>query len=155
MLPEALNKQIDMIGREVEHKSLVFDAENISKKYRYQSGMGKVLVSDYNETVAYAISRMPATFEACLFSLKQVCKRVPNLAIESLLDVGAGTGTASWAVDSIFNTKKIVCLEREDNMLNLGSKLAKNGSQNLQNSIWKKCDIVNDKIMQKYDLVLA
>ena len=56
-----------------------------------------------------------------------------NLNINTVLDVGAGTGAGSWAVSSLMDVEKITCLEREDAMANLGKKLM----QNSENSILK------------------
>jgi ribosomal protein RSM22 (predicted rRNA methylase) len=45
---------------------------------------------------------MPATYAAIAASLNALIEVVPDLAPESLLDVGAGPGTASWAASEAF-----------------------------------------------------
>jgi ribosomal protein RSM22 (predicted rRNA methylase) len=47
--------------------------------------------------LAYAVARMPATYAAVSAALSRLREVVPELAPQSLLDVGAGTGAAGWA----------------------------------------------------------
>ena len=47
--------------------------------------------------LAYAVARMPATYAACAAVFARVAEVMPDFAPASLLDVGAGTGAASWA----------------------------------------------------------
>ena len=43
--------------------------------------------------------------------------------IKSVIDIGAGTGAASWAVSNVLDVEKITCLEREKAMRDIGKKL--------------------------------
>ena len=47
---------------------------------------------------------MPATYAAVTASLNALCEIRPDFAPESLLDVGAGPGTASWAAAEAFSS---------------------------------------------------
>jgi ribosomal protein RSM22 (predicted rRNA methylase) len=46
---------------------------------------------------------MPATYAAVVASLNALCEIAPDFAPQSLLDVGAGPGTASWAAAETFS----------------------------------------------------
>ena len=67
---------------------------------------------------------MPATYCAVHTALLHVIKNY-NQHIKSVLDVGAGTGAATWAVTNLLQVDKITCLEREEEMRKIGSKLMK------------------------------
>jgi ribosomal protein RSM22 (predicted rRNA methylase) len=45
---------------------------------------------------------MPATYAAVTASLNALCEIIPDFAPASLLDVGAGSGTAAWAAAEVF-----------------------------------------------------
>src|SRR3954454_490249 len=72
----------------------------ISRTYR--SGGGSTKIRSDADALAYALARMPATYAAvtaCLNALREVR---PDFAPESLLDIGAGPGTATWAAAEAF-----------------------------------------------------
>src|SRR5438477_8505946 len=72
----------------------------ISKTYRDGGGSGAI--RSETDALAYALSRMPATYAAVTASLNAVCEITPRLAPASMLDVGAGPGTATWAAAEAF-----------------------------------------------------
>jgi ribosomal protein RSM22 (predicted rRNA methylase) len=82
----------------LEHLSradLRASAQRMSDSYR-QGGTSDVIRSDL-DALAYAIVRMPATYAAVRAALAQTADIIPDYAPRSLLDVGSGPGTASWA----------------------------------------------------------
>ncbi len=72
----------------------------ISTTYRDGGGSGAI-VSEA-DALAYALARMPATYAAVTASLNALREIAPHFAPESLLDVGAGPGTATWAAAEAF-----------------------------------------------------
>ncbi len=50
------------------------------------------------DALAYALSRMPATYAAVARVIADLAERLPDFSPASTLDLGAGPGTASWAV---------------------------------------------------------
>ena len=117
-LPIELKNLIENELEKANIKDLQKNAENISFKYREKSGKGNRLVTENIEALAYSAVRMPATYSAIYTALKNVLE-IYNPKIESVLDVGAGTGAGSWAVNSLIDVGKIICLEREYVMRNL------------------------------------
>ena len=150
LLKEKLEQEID----EIELKKLKQSAQNISEKYRDKSSnkMSTRLIASREDAVAYAVSRMPATYGAVYSALKHSLEMMPNAEITSLLDAGAGTGTATWAVNEMLKTESNICVENEEYMLNLGQKLMKNEIDNVQ---WIKKNIITDNIEEKADLVIS
>jgi ribosomal protein RSM22 (predicted rRNA methylase) len=77
-------------------------ATQISKTYR-DGGNSRAITSDV-DALAYALVRMPATYAAVTACLNALVEVRPDFAPISLLDVGAGPGTASWAAAETFSS---------------------------------------------------
>ncbi|WP_441240532.1 small ribosomal subunit Rsm22 family protein [Tardiphaga sp. 768_D3_N2_1] len=75
-------------------------SDNISKTYR--SGGGSTTIRNENDALAYALARMPATYAAVIASLNALQEIRPDFAPATLLDCGAGPGTATWACAEAF-----------------------------------------------------
>jgi ribosomal protein RSM22 (predicted rRNA methylase) len=72
----------------------------ISKTYRDGGGSGAIKTE--TDALAYALARMPATYAAVTASLNALGEITAGFEPKSLLDVGAGPGTASWAAAETF-----------------------------------------------------
>jgi ribosomal protein RSM22 (predicted rRNA methylase) len=69
---------------------------------------------------------MPATYAAVTASLNALCEIRPELAPASLLDVGAGPGTATWAAAEAFaSLKNFTLLDANPALRALGLDLAR------------------------------
>ena len=77
MFPSALTAALDALLEGISRKDLTARAEKLS--------------------LAYALARMPATLAVNDAVLARLAEVWPDFAPASLLDVGAGTGAASWA----------------------------------------------------------
>lgn len=150
MLRQAIERQLQ--GK--EQIQLIQNAQTLSTRYRTQSGTGERLVTSENEALAYAVARMPATFGAVYSSLKHAITSA-GCQPDTLLDVGSGTGAASWAADMLLNLKSIICLEREDVMRQIGQTMMYNGPGSLYNAKWMKYDISSGNIPYQADLIIA
>ena len=154
-IPNELRNLVESELEKINIKDLQASSENISFKYRNESGKGKRLVTKDIEAVSYAGVRMPATYGAVYTALKNTIS-LYNSTLKTVLDVGAGTGAGSWAVSSLIDIEKITCLEREEAMANLGKKLMQNSENSiLKNAEWKKFDLLENEIEEKADLVLC
>lgn len=151
-IPEELKDSINKLLSENKSSNIIENAQIISNRYRKNDGKGKRLLTNELEAVSYATSRMPATYAAVYSVFKQILVNYDE-EITSLLDVGAGTGTGTWAVNEIENMSQMTCLEREKSMSNIGKKLMKNTA--LDNVQWKSYDILQDEIEEKADIVLT
>lgn len=83
-------------------------SDTISKTYR--SGGGSATIRNESDALAYALARMPATYAAVVASLNALQEIRPDFAPTSLLDCGAGPGTATWACAEAFETLKTFAL---------------------------------------------
>jgi ribosomal protein RSM22 (predicted rRNA methylase) len=77
-------------------------ATSISKTYR-DGGNSRAIISQA-DALAYALARMPATYAAVTASLNALVELRGDFAPNSLLDVGAGPGTVSWAAATAFSS---------------------------------------------------
>jgi len=75
-------------------------AAAISQTYR--SGGGSTRIRTNEDALAYALARMPATYAAVTASLNALMEVRPDFAPQTLLDAGAGPGTATWAAANAF-----------------------------------------------------
>jgi ribosomal protein RSM22 (predicted rRNA methylase) len=74
----------------------------ISQTYRGGGGSGAIRTEA--DALAYALARMPATYAAVIASFNALIGLRPDFAPQSLLDVGAGPGTATWAAAEAFTS---------------------------------------------------
>jgi ribosomal protein RSM22 (predicted rRNA methylase) len=95
-LKAALEARLEGVSR-IEAAS---KAALISSTYRDGGGSGAI--RSESDALAYAMARMPATFAAVIASLNALSEITPDFAPTSLLDVGAGPGTATWAAAEAF-----------------------------------------------------
>lgn len=145
----ALEKNLSQIN----HEEIIKKAQNISKQYRENDGTGRRFVKEENEAISYALSRMPSTYCVTVQVLKELLKFGKD-KIKSLIDVGAGTGAATWGAKSILDIKDIKCLERESSMISIGSKLMQEDKV-LKNAKWIKTDVLIDSLDLESDLVIT
>lgn len=74
----------------------------ISESYR--GGGTSAPIRTERDALAYALARMPATYAAIAASLHALREQRPDFVPATLLDVGAGPATASWAAAQTFES---------------------------------------------------
>lgn len=151
-VPEELKENINKLLEKNQINKILEDAQNVSDRYRKNEGIGKRLLTKESEAVSYAISRMPATYAAVSSVLEQILDSYHE-SLTSIIDVGAGTGAAVWAINDRTKSNDIKCLEREESMISIGKKLMKN--TDLNDVKWDKFDILKDDIKENGDVVIS
>ena len=101
-LPAELKSALDGRLRGFSRNDAATRAASISKTYRDGGGSGAIRTE--TDALAYALARMPATYAAVTASLNALAEIRPDFAPASLLDVGAGPGTATWAAAETFSS---------------------------------------------------
>lgn len=100
-------------------------AATLQGAYRSGEVPTGVILESAQAVAAYAAYRMPATFAAVRLALEQLASAVPTLAPHSLLDVGAGTGAATWAALDVLETlDAVMLLEQSAPARTVGASLA-------------------------------
>ncbi|HET6159725.1 MAG TPA: small ribosomal subunit Rsm22 family protein [Dongiaceae bacterium] len=96
-LPPSLRAAIDRELEGIALADLARAAEALSNRYRAEIRDGRLHVDDGLAACAYLATRLPATYAAIARSLQAATQVRPDLAPCSVLDIGAGPGTATWA----------------------------------------------------------
>jgi ribosomal protein RSM22 (predicted rRNA methylase) len=110
----------------VPRKDLAAAAKAISDGYR--SGASSQGIVTPLAAAAYATARMPATYAASAAVFARLAEVMPDFAPQSLLDVGAGTGAASWAAATAWpDLHTMTLLEPNPALRNLARRLAEEG----------------------------
>lgn len=101
-LPAELKAALDGRLRGFSRNDAAERSASISKTYRDGGGSGAIRTE--TDALAYALARMPATYAAVTASLNALVEIRPDFTPASLLDVGAGPGTATWAAAEAFSS---------------------------------------------------
>jgi len=149
-IPYELETKIEHEIENVKLNELREVAQKLSDRYMNEKRVGQSLVNKDLEVLAYAIIRMPATFCAINKALEETLKRYEP-EIDTVLDIGAGTGAGEWAILNNLNIKQFICIEREEKMRELGQKLL----SDFKNISWKNQDIVKQEITDTADLTIV
>jgi ribosomal protein RSM22 (predicted rRNA methylase) len=107
-LPAELKAALDAKLQGLSRNDAAERATLISQTYR--DGGGSTAIRTEADALAYALARMPATYAAVNASLNALRKITPSFAPASMLDVGAGPGTATWAATEAFSSLKTFTL---------------------------------------------
>jgi ribosomal protein RSM22 (predicted rRNA methylase) len=99
-LPAELNAALNAKLQGLSRTEAATRAALISRTYRDGGGSGAIRTEA--DALAYALARMPATYAAVTASLNALREVRTDFAPKSLLDVGAGPGTATWAAAEAF-----------------------------------------------------
>ncbi len=91
-LVQALAAQLEQTPREPLRRA----QQHLSEVYR-SGGHSNLAIRSREEALAYAIVRMPATYAACASAFGNLTDADPAFAPSSMLDIGAGPGTATFA----------------------------------------------------------
>jgi len=138
-IPEVLKQKIEEQIEGTKSNDIIKNAQNISERYRNNDGKGKRMLSKSEEALSYSVSRMPSTYCA-VYSVVKHTLELYDEEISSLLDVGAGTGAGTWAINELISISKNTCLEKEKVMIDIGKKLME--ETNLSETEWKKLDLI-------------
>jgi ribosomal protein RSM22 (predicted rRNA methylase) len=152
-LPAELQNAIDDTAANSDRGALGRAARELSATY--QSGEFRTpAVSRPEHRLAYLQTRMPATYAANYHAFAEVRRLMPDLALESMLDLGGGPGTSMWAaVESFPELKSISIVERDYALGELGKQLA-SGSESdaIRGAKWINDDLAGHR-PEVHDLV--
>ncbi|WFU15569.1 small ribosomal subunit Rsm22 family protein [Bradyrhizobium sp. CB3481] len=127
-LPAELKAALDGKLRGFSRNDAAGRAASISKTYR--SGGNSGAIRSESDALAYALARMPATYAAVTASLNALIEIRPDLAPKTLLDIGAGPGTATWAAAEAFSClQHFSLLDANDALRMLALDLARDSTR--------------------------
>lgn len=152
-LKQAIEQQSDRMGL----KHLVQAATELSDNYRFRQGSTTRFIATEAHRIAYAATRMPATYAAVFAVLCEAKRLLPDEQITSLLDLGTGPGTAAWAACEVFAPlQKITLIERDRELIHLGQTFAAQASDEaLQHADWLSQDLSQASSFAHHDLLIC
>jgi len=154
-LPPALKARTDALLEGVSRKGLATRAAAISQVYRVGGGSAAI-VTDEVSVIAYVLARMPATFAAAAAVFEAVKDAVPEFAPKSLLDVGTGPGTTSWAACEAWSSLRAVTMTDSNGEFLRMAKLLAEQHRTLARAKIVTCDLRDEiSLLPRADLVTA
>lgn len=122
-LPAWLRDAIEAIAGTVPQRDLARAAAELSEAYRAGDFRRAPLDSDARRA-AYLAQRLPATYAACARVFEEIRSLAPGFAPETMLDLGAGPGTATFAAaESWTSLRSCTLVERDAPLIELGKRL--------------------------------
>lgn len=129
-LPAALKSTLEGRLHGQSRQDAGMRAARISQSYR--SGGNSGTIASAADALAYAVVRMPATYAAVAACLNALSTSRPDFAPASLLDIGAGPGTATFAAAEAFaSLSSFAALDANPHLRDLALDLAGAGSRRL------------------------
>jgi len=120
-LPPELAAARDRLLVGVSRRDLAEQAAALSQRYRSVAESH----ARTTELLAYAVTRMPATYAAVASVLDEITARAPEFSPRCLLDLGSGPGTVAWAATTVFREiEAVTTIDREPGFHELAAKLA-------------------------------
>jgi ribosomal protein RSM22 (predicted rRNA methylase) len=157
-LPPALRAALAAELGGVPAREIVALVAELSARYRSDTPSHHAAsVRSPEEAAAYAAFRLPATYAAAYAALAQARDRLPDWHPRTLLDAGAGPGTAAWAALAVWpSLERITCVEREPAMIALGRRLAAHSGQPaIVDAQWQTMDLAGPWEAPAHDLIIA
>ncbi len=101
-LPPDLKAALSLLSHGASRRAIAERAAAQSRTYRAGGGSQRIGTSD--DALAYAFARLPATYAALAVVLNAMRGTLPAFAPRTMLDVGAGPGTAAFAAVRAFES---------------------------------------------------
>lgn len=156
-LPDQLQAAISDELSQFSLKELALASQSLTESYRdIQDKVIKPILSSSLQKTSYLSVRMPATYAAVSAVLKELKQRQPSMQVKSLLDLGAGPGTAMWAAVDLFpELEKVTLVEQDPALIEIGKRLAaKCTIPSIQSADWKMADLKNLPFLDPHQLVI-
>ena len=159
-LPTSLQMALQEEMALCDHRSLQQASEELSNRYRekrqFIQSRGEKYILTPAQRAAYLAVRMPATYAVLCRVFEEVRERMPDLSFETLLDLGAGPGTALWAAANIFpSLKKATLIEQDAHLMETGQRMTTHSEHPLlSHAQWKQENLLNNPTLEPHDLVV-
>ena len=152
-LPPALRDAVDAALEGASTAALAEASAMLSQRYRSELRDGRFHVSEDDAARAYLAARLPATFAAVRAAMAEAELRMPDFRPKSLLDLGAGPGTAMWAARDTWPTiDTTLMVEGSPTMRRWGETLAASAAPFQRE--WRAADFTKGKLaVDPHDLV--
>ncbi len=148
-----LRAAVEAIAEGVPQRELAAAFDRIAGSY--EGSIRRTDITSAIDAVAYACGRAPGTFTAVERALRELAVVRPKWRPVSILDVGAGIGSASWAAVGTFDSiAGVTLLERSHHMVDLGRRASAAGPRPIRGASWVTGD-AGQPPDGRWDLVVA
>jgi len=136
-------------------KALAESAQRLSESYRARKNTSEAIRNE-TDALAYALTRMPATYAAVASVLGRFADEQPSFAPGSLLDVGCGLGAAAYAAKTVWpELGDVEMVDRSRAFLALAEELAAESGLLPESAALTPADITRlPEAARKADLVI-
>jgi len=142
-LPPYLRQAVDRALSGVTLNELAAAVAGLSQRYREEGREGPAFVASDRDVLAYLATRLPATFAAIRASFAAIASAHPDFAPRTLLDIGAGPGTALWAATDCWpSLAEVALVEASPIFRACGERLAAEAA--LPKITWRTADVARD-----------
>jgi ribosomal protein RSM22 (predicted rRNA methylase) len=154
-LPPYLMDAVQAESDQVERRRLAQAVAQLSQRYKAGDYDAPALADDAHRA-AYLAVRLPATYAVNRRVFSEVRRRSPETEVASLLDLGAGPGTALLAAGEEFPTlQHATLLEADDRWIALGKSLAgKSPLPAFRGAQWLRQDLRSGFSCDSHDAVV-
>lgn len=122
-LPAQLSSALEALLEGQGRKELIARATRLSEGFRARQS-SRELMRDETDALAYALTRLPATYAANATVLRKIFEEVPEFAPSSLVDAGCGLASASFAALELWpDIGDVALLDRSPEFLTLARRL--------------------------------
>jgi ribosomal protein RSM22 (predicted rRNA methylase) len=123
--PAALAAALDALLDGQPRKDLRARAQRMSDGFRARKPSSEI-IRDETDALAYALTRLPATYAATASVLRGLCEEIPGFSPSSLIDAGCGLASASFAALEIWPAiANVELFDRSPQFLALAGRLAR------------------------------
>jgi len=159
-LPEYLSAAISQFRSGAGSSAVAAASRELTRRYKSAS-FATPAVNSSADRSAYLAARFPATFAANFRVLSELRRLAPQVEISTLLDLGAGPGTSSFAAAEILSgLASATLVEADPQWIHLGKQLANHSSHTtVRNAQWLQRDLrdpaglpVHDAVVMSYAL---
>lgn len=141
-LPNLLKQAVDAALNGKTVQDIARAAAALSTRYRAEVRDGRYHLADDQAALAYLATRLPATYAAIRSALSMTAHEIPGFSPTTMLDVGAGPGTALWAaVDQWPSCNEALMIEGSAAIRQWGERLSVPLAREVS---WKSGDILVD-----------
>jgi ribosomal protein RSM22 (predicted rRNA methylase) len=152
-LPAALREAVEAALEGVALGDLQKASDRLTQRYRSETRDGALHLADDFAARAYLAVRMPATYAAIRASFAAAAQLRPDFSPRSVLDIGAGPGTALFAARDCWpGVADAELIEASPAIRHWGERLLPLLS--LESVRWQARDIVSAAAGRRHDLVV-
>jgi ribosomal protein RSM22 (predicted rRNA methylase) len=144
-LPPPLRQAVDRALNRQRPADLAAAAAKLSQRYRDEQRGGRLHVASKEDALAYLAVRLPATYAAVRASFAAIRQARADFAPKSMLDIGAGPGTALWAAADCWpDLTDALLIEASPVFRSCGEELVREAP--LPHATWRIADVATDAI---------